>query len=78
MSARSMFLKELSGTLRCVPQAMLSHELVSFGEFFGLYHFLKVTLTLRKESNAPFSINSVIIITGRLLVTTPSSRMMFG
>lgn len=35
-------------------------------------------LTLKKESSAPFSMNSVTIITGRLLVTTPSKRIMLG
>ncbi len=39
---------------------------------------LDVALTLRKESSAPFSMNSVTIMTGRLLVTTPSRRMMLG
>lgn len=37
-----------------------------------------VSFTLRKESRDPFSMNSVMIITGLLLVTTPSRWMMFG
>lgn len=35
-------------------------------------------LTLRKESRDPFSMNSVMIMTGLLLVTTPSRWMTFG
>lgn len=35
-------------------------------------------LTRRKESSAQFSMNSVMIMTGRLLVTTPSRWMMLG
>lgn len=34
--------------------------------------------TLRKESSDPFSMNSVTIMTGRLLVTTPSRWMTLG
>lgn len=34
--------------------------------------------TLRKESSDPLSMNSVTIMTGRLLVTTPSRRMTLG
>lgn len=39
---------------------------------------LRVTLTRRKESRAPFSINSVRIMTGQLAVMIPSRWMMLG
>lgn len=52
-------------------------HIIIFCEYETL-HCEGQSLTLRKESSEPFSINSVMIITGLLLVTTPSRCMTLG